>query len=80
MSAVAGLVFVTAKGAVPRVAARLATEEGLVLQGGDGDAQIAAVWEGESAEGLEALAARLMAADADLLGVFPTYFGEDEER
>ncbi len=79
MTTVAGVVIVTVPGAEPRVAARLAREPGLTLAGGDGDARLAAVWEGRDGAALEALAERLLAADPELLGVYPTYVAEDED-
>jgi hypothetical protein len=79
MTTVAGVVIVTAPGAGPRVAARLAGEPGLTLAGGDGDARVAAVWEATDGRSLEALAEALLERDADVLGVFPTFVGHDEE-
>ena len=76
MTTVAGLVLVTAPGAGPRVAARLAGRPGLTLAGGDGVDRVAAVWEAEDGRTLEALAERLLAEDAEVLGVFPTFVGE----
>ena len=78
MTTVAGVVLLTRPGAGPRVAARLARVPGLTLAGGDGDARLAAVWEGEDGGALEGLAERLLAEDPDLLGVYPTFVGDDE--
>jgi hypothetical protein len=78
MTTVAGVVFLTKPGAGLRVAARLAGEPGLTLTGGDGDSRVAAVWEAPDGASLGALAERLLAEDAELLGVFPTFVGEDE--
>ena len=80
MTVVAGVVFLTAPGAGPRVAARLAHEPGLTLAGGDGDARVAAVWEALDGAALEARAEALLAADPELLGVYPTFVGDDGER
>ena len=78
MSTVAGVLLVTRPGAAPRVAARLARMPGLSLAGGDGDARVAAVWEGADGAALEALAERLLSEDPDLLGVYPTFVGAEE--
>jgi hypothetical protein len=79
VTTVAGVLLVTVPGAGLRVAARLAQEPGLTLAGGDGDSRLAAVWEAEDGATLEALAERLLTADPELLGVYPTYVAEDEE-
>ena len=79
MTVVAGVLLVTAPGAAPRVAARLAAEPGLTLVGGDGDARVAAVWEASDGAALETLGERLLAADPELLGVYPTFVGRDED-
>lgn len=79
MTTVAGVVFQTAPGAAARVAARLAAEPGLTLAGGDGDSKVAAVWEAPDGAALEALAERLLAEVPELLGVFPTFVGRDED-
>jgi hypothetical protein len=78
---VAGVVIETAPGAAPRVAARLLKERagGLELQGGDGDRRLAAVFTGADGRALEALAERLVAQDAEVLGVFPTYVADERE-
>jgi hypothetical protein len=79
VTTVAGVVIVTAPSAGPRVAARLTAEPGLTLAGGDGDARIAAVWEGGDGRALEVLAELLLERDPEVLGVFPTFVGRDEE-
>ncbi len=79
MTTVAGLVFVTAPGAAVRVAARLVGEPGLTLSGGDGDSRVAAVWEAADGAALESLSERLLAKDPEVLGVFPTFVGNDED-
>lgn len=80
MTTVAGVIFVTVPGAAPRVAVRLAREPNLELAGGDGESRVAAVWEAPDGATLEALAERLLSSDPELLGVFPTFVAEDEER
>jgi hypothetical protein len=79
VTTVAGVLFVTAPGAGPRVAARLVAEPGLTLAGGDGDSRVAAVWEAPDGAALESLSQRLLAEDPELLGVFPTFVGRDED-
>ena len=79
MTTVAGVLLLTAPGAGPRVAARLAAEPGLTLAGGDGDRRVAAVLEGADGGALEALSERLLAEDPEVLGVFPTFVGLDED-
>lgn len=80
MTTVAGVVIVTAPGAEPRVAARLLHEAGLTVTGGDGESRLAAVWEAADGQTLEARAEDLLARDPEILGIFPTFVGEDEER
>ncbi len=75
---VAGVVIETTPGAEPRVAARLLRTPGVTLQGGDGRQRIAAVLEGASGETLEGITERLLAADEEILGVFPTFVATDE--
>ena len=76
---VAGVVIETVPGAAPRVAARLLHEPGLELHGGDGDRRLAAVFTGQGAEALEALAERLVHAHDEIIGVYPTYVAEEDE-
>jgi hypothetical protein len=75
---VAGAVIETVPGAAPRVAARLLAEPGLELQGGDGDRRLAVVITGADGGALEKMAERLVAADREVLGVFPTFVAEDD--
>jgi hypothetical protein len=76
----AGVVIETAPGAAPRVAARLLRERGLELHGGDGDRRLAAVFTGEDAGALEALAERLVHDDGEVIGVFPTYVADEPDE
>ncbi len=75
---IAGLVVHTVPAAAARVAARLRTETGLEVQGDDGDRRLATVLESESAEALERRIDELLAADEEIVGIFPTYVGEDD--
>jgi len=79
VSTVAGVVLLTAPGAGPRVAARLAGAAGLTLAGGDGDRRVAAVLEAADGRALEALSEALLAEDPEVLGVYPTYVAQDED-
>ena len=74
---VAGVVIETVPGAVARVAARLGREPGVTLQGGDGRSRLALTWEAADGAALQRLAERLLREDAEVLGVFPTFVGED---
>lgn len=76
---VAGVVIETTPGAAPRVAARLLRARGLELHGGDGDRRLAAVFTGDDARALEALAERLVHDDPEVLGVFPTYVADEPD-
>lgn len=78
MTTVAGVLVVTRAGAAPRVAARLAGAQGFTLAGGDGDSRVAGIWEGADGAALEAAAERLLSGDPDVLGVYPTFVGDDE--
>jgi nitrate reductase NapAB chaperone NapD len=77
---VAGILVETVPGAEPRVAARLARMPGLTLAGSDGDRRIAAVFEARDGATLEDLFQGLLRADEEILGVFPTFVGEDAEH
>jgi hypothetical protein len=79
VTTVAGVVVQTVPGAAPRVAARLLHRPGFEPTGGDGKERVAAVVTAESGEALEAIAEALLRDDADVLGVFPTFVGEDDE-
>jgi hypothetical protein len=76
---VAGIVIETVPGAAPRVAARLLRREGLELQAGDGDHRLAAVWSATDGATLEDFAESLLADDAEILGIYPTFVGDDAE-
>jgi hypothetical protein len=72
---VAGVLIETLPGAEPRVAARLLSVPGITLHGGDGHRRIAAVFDAPSGESLELLSEWLLAADEEILGIFPTFVG-----
>lgn len=76
---VAGVLIETIPGAAPLVAGRLVRVPGVSLQGGDGVRRIAAVLEAGDGAALEALTERLLRGDEQILGVFPTFIGAEDE-
>ncbi|HEY6099709.1 MAG TPA: hypothetical protein VIW03_09785 [Anaeromyxobacter sp.] len=74
---VAGVVIETVPGAAPRVAARLVARAGVELQGGDGDHRLAAVLTADDGAALEKFAEDAVWSDPEVLGVFPTYVGDE---
>ncbi|HTP26564.1 MAG TPA: hypothetical protein VMK12_13045 [Anaeromyxobacteraceae bacterium] len=80
MSVIAGLVIETLEGAAPRVAARLLHLADLEIQGGDGDHRLAAVWTAPDSRSLAETVQRLIAADPEVLGIFPTFVADDSEE
>jgi hypothetical protein len=78
VSTIAGVLVVTRPGAAARVAARLSDLAGFTVAGGDGDSRVAAVWEVTDGARLEAEAERILAEDGEVLGIYPTFVGDDE--
>lgn len=76
---VAGLVIETLPTKARGVAERLGRWPGLEIHGDDGDHRLAAVWTGESGEDLERASEEIIATDDDVLGIFPTFVGQDDE-
>lgn len=76
---VAGVVIETARGAAAAVAGRLLRVAGVSLQGGDGSSRIAAVIEAGDGAALEALTERLLRDDQQILGIFPTFVGAEDD-
>jgi hypothetical protein len=76
---VAGIVIETVPGAAARVAARLVTRDDVEVTGGDGDSRIAVVCEAVDGAALESFAEALVASDEEILGVFPTFVGDDRD-
>jgi hypothetical protein len=76
---VAGVVIETLPGRAPCVAERIGGSRGLRLAGGDGDRHLAAVIEAGDGRTLEAWAEELLRSDDEIVGVFPTYVGDDAE-
>lgn len=76
---VAGVIIQTISGRQADVISRLQGVPGLTLQGGDGRDRIAAVWSGDTAESLEEIVGSLVDLDEDVIGVYPTFVGEDPD-
>lgn len=75
---VAGLVIETVPERALEVAGRIDGWQGLSIKGNDGDRRLAAVWTGEDGQQLEKLAEELVANEEQVLGVFPTFVGQDD--
>ena len=76
---VVGLMVETVPGRAEAVSARLAAVDGLEVVGGDGERKVAAVWAAADSNALSARAEALLRDDADILGLFPTFVGQDEQ-
>ncbi len=76
---VAGVVIETQPGQGPFVACRLGDFPDLEIVGGDGDRRLAAVWCATSGKALEKAVEALLRGDPDILGIFPTFIGRDED-
>lgn len=74
---IAGVVIETLPGRAPEVALRLASLDGVRVKGGDGDRRLAVVVSAPNGGELERWAEGLVRDDEAVLGVFPTYVGED---
>ena len=79
MMVVAGLVIETLPHKAASVAARLDHCHGLEIRGDDGDRRLAAVWKGKTGEELEKASEEIIATETEVLGIFPTFVGQDEE-
>ena len=75
---VAGILIETIPGAAARVAARLVGRSDLEVTGGDGESRLAAVCEAGTGAALESFVEELVAHDEEILGVFPTFVGDDQ--
>jgi nitrate reductase NapAB chaperone NapD len=76
---IAGVVIETVPGRQAAVAERLEGVPGLTIKGGDGQNRIAAVWTAPNAQSLEEAVEGLMDLDEEVVGVFPTFVGDDTE-
>jgi hypothetical protein len=77
---VAGVVIETLPHRAPFVENDLRRVDGLQIVGGDGDRRLAGVWEAKTGAMLLAAAEKLVQTHEDLLGIFPTFIGTDEEQ
>ena len=76
---IAGVVIETLPGAAPRVGERLAALPGISVEGGDGQSRLATVWEAADGSDMEARARSLLDQDAEIVGVFPTFLGDETD-
>jgi|GEM_PF-1024708 nitrate reductase NapAB chaperone NapD len=74
---IAGVVIETHPGKAPEVAVRLAASGEVRVEGGDGDRRLAVVVSAATGAELERWAEALLRSDAAILGVFPTFVGQD---
>ena len=74
---ISGVLFETVSGKVSAVALRLAQVKDIVIIGSDGDHKIAAVWRGKHGAVLLRAADQLFKSDPDILGIFPTFVGNE---
>ena len=78
VAVVVGAVVETQPGRAPSVACRLENMTDLNVVGGDGDRRLAIVWCSSSAKGLERAMEQLVKGDEEILGIFPTFMGQDD--
>ncbi len=78
VAVVVGAVVETLPGRAPSVACRLESLADLNVVGGDGDRRLAIVWCSFSAKELERAMEQLVKGDEEILGVFPTFMGQDD--
>ncbi len=78
VAVVVGAVVETRSGRAPSVACRLENIPDLNVVGGDGDRRLAIVWCSSSAKGLERDMEQLVKGDEEILGIFPTFMGQDD--
>ena len=74
---VSGVLFETIPGRAGAVAMRLAQIEGLEITGSNGRERLAAVWRGPDGHTLEKQAEQLLKTESDILGIYPTFIGQD---
>jgi nitrate reductase NapAB chaperone NapD len=78
VAVVVGAVVETLPGRAPSVACRLENMPDLDVVGGDGNRRLAIVWCSGSAKGLERAMEQLVKDDEEILGIFPTFMGQDD--
>jgi nitrate reductase NapAB chaperone NapD len=74
---ISGVLVETVPGRVSAVAMKLARIEGLEITGTDGDSHLAVVWRGPDGWKLEREAEQLIKSENDILGIYPTFLGQD---
>lgn len=79
VAVIVGAVVETTPGAAPEVACRIGDQDGLEIVGGDGDRRLAVVWCSDAPKQLEKRMLRLVRTDDNILGIYPTFVGQDEE-
>ena len=78
VAVVVGAVVETLPGRAPSVACRLESITNLDVVGGDGNRRLAIVWCSSSAKALEREMGKLVKGDEEILGIFPTFMGQDD--
>jgi len=76
---VAGVVIETIPGRASGVADRLGARDDLEIVELDGDRRIAGVWSAPSGDELEKTIEACVKKEEEVLGVFPTFVGADDE-
>lgn len=76
---ISGVVIETTPGKAESVAARIAGTPGLVLVGGDDCSRLAGVLESPDPSALERALRELVRRDEEILGVYPTFLGREDE-
>ncbi len=74
---ISGLLIETLPERARAVAERLAGIDGLEITGSDGNSRLAAVWRADDGWQLEREAERLVKAEKDILGIYPTFVGKE---
>ncbi len=74
---ISGVLFETVPGRVKSVAMRLAQIDGLEITGTDGNNHLSAVWRGNNGHALEQQAEGLLKTETEILGIYPTFVGND---
>ena len=75
---VVGVMVVTQPGRGPQVADRLGDRPDMQVVGGDQDSRIAAVLSSPDSRSLVTEVQELVREDAEILGVFPTFIGQEQ--
>ncbi len=76
---VAGVVIETKPGMVESVRQFLENIEGISIEGDDGDRRIAITWTHKAGTNLEKRAEALIQSNEGIMGIFPTFVGEDTD-